>query len=202
MFLNLNPGLKTAPNYLAGQAITTVISPDQNTLVVLTSGLNSIQTATGALDAAASSEYIFFYDISAGRPRQTQVLQIPMAYAGIAFSPDGTKLYVGSGGGNSIYTYALTNGVWAQSQTPVALGVTGVGNAQGAEHGGLAVSPDGTRLLVANIYSDSVSLVDLTHTCWPARSTSGRASRIPPPTVCRAARPRSGSRPWATTSPT
>ncbi len=163
VFLNLNPGLPTAPNYLAGQAISTVVSPDKNTLVVLTSGFNTIQTPTGALDSAASSEYIFFYDISAGRPRQTQVIQIPTAYAGIAFSPNGRKLYVGSGGGNSIYTYALSNGVWAQSGTPVALGVTGVGNAQGPSTAGLAVSPDGTKLLVANIYSDSVSLLDLTH---------------------------------------
>ena len=163
VFLNLNPGLPTAPNYLAGQAISTLVSPDKNTLVVLTSGYNSIQTPSGGFDAAASSEYIFFYDVSAGRPRQTQVLQIPTAYAGIAFSPDGQKLYVGSGGGNSVYTYALSGGTWAQSGTPVALGVAGVGNGQGPSTAGLAVSPDGTRLLVANIYSDSVSLVDLVH---------------------------------------
>ena len=62
-----------------------MVSPDKNTLVVLTSGYNTIQTATGGLDSAASSEYIFFYDISAARPRQTQVIQIPTAYAGIAF---------------------------------------------------------------------------------------------------------------------
>ena len=162
VFANLNPGLASHPNYLAGQGMTAVVSPDKKTLVVLTSGFNTIQTATGALDATASSEYIFFYDISAGAPKQKQVLQIPTAYAGIAFSPDGTKLYVGSGGGDSIYTYADTNGIWAQSGTPLALGVTGVGNEQGPSTAGLAVSPDGTRLLVANIYSDSVSLVDLT----------------------------------------
>ena len=162
VFLNLNPGLPSAPDYLAGQAISAVVSPDRKTLAVLTSGYNTIQTAAGALDSQASSEYIFFYDISAGAPKQRQVLQIPTAYAGIAFSPDGGKLYVGSGGGDSLYTYADANGAWAQAGAPIALGhASGVGNNQGPSTAGLAVSQDGTKLIIADLYNDGVSEVDL-----------------------------------------
>ncbi len=162
VFLNLNPRLANHPDYLAGQAISAVASPDHKTLVVLTSGYNTIQTAAGAFDSAASSEYIFFYDIASGAPRQTQVIQIPTAYAGIAFSPDGHKLYVGSGGGDSITPYADSGGAWRQAGSPIALGhKTGVGNKQGPSTAGLAVSANGATLIVADIYNDSVSEVDL-----------------------------------------
>ena len=162
-FQPLNPMLKNYPNYLAGQAITSVASPDNTTLLVLTSGYNSLDTATGALDTQASSEYIFVYDISQHVPRIKQVLQIPAAYAGIAFSPDGSRFYVGSGAGDSIYTYANNAGTWAQSGTPIPLGHKNVGVGIGAtpSTAGLAVTADGSRLLVANVYNDSVSLVNL-----------------------------------------
>src|ERR1700686_2834543 len=39
-FETLNPGLADNPNYVAGQAGTTVTSPDHKTLLVLTSGYN------------------------------------------------------------------------------------------------------------------------------------------------------------------
>ncbi len=130
--------------------------------MVLTSGYNSLQTASGALDTAASSDYIFIYDISQHVPVQKQVLQIPAAYAGIAFSSDGQRFYVGSGGGDSIYTYSDNAGIWSQLGEPIALGhKAGVGNNQGPSTAGLAVTDDGTRLLVANSYNDSVTLVDL-----------------------------------------
>lgn len=34
----LNPGLADFPNFVAGQAATTLVSPDKNTLLILTSG--------------------------------------------------------------------------------------------------------------------------------------------------------------------
>src|ERR1035441_7518939 len=39
-FEPLNPGLSDFPEYTAGQAVTTVTSPDHNTLLILTSGYN------------------------------------------------------------------------------------------------------------------------------------------------------------------
>ena len=43
------------------------------------------------------------------------------------------------------------------------------------EAGGLAVSPDGRRLLVANFQNESVSLIDLAAGAGAANRTCGRA---------------------------
>ena len=40
IFQPLNPDLPTNPDFLAGQAVTTAVSPDGNTLLILTSGFN------------------------------------------------------------------------------------------------------------------------------------------------------------------
>src|SRR5438270_7583791 len=42
-----NPGLKDFPEFLAGQAISTAVSPDQKTLLILTSGFNQINGTDG-----------------------------------------------------------------------------------------------------------------------------------------------------------
>ena len=39
-FRPLNPDLPTRPDFVAGQAVSTAVSPDGNTLLVLTSGYN------------------------------------------------------------------------------------------------------------------------------------------------------------------
>ena len=45
-FVTLNPGLKDFPNYVAGQAVTSVVSPNQKTLLVLTSGYNQMNNSS------------------------------------------------------------------------------------------------------------------------------------------------------------
>lgn len=47
-FLTLNPGLSDNPEYIAGQAVTSVVSPDGKTLLVLTSGYNLEKFTSGA----------------------------------------------------------------------------------------------------------------------------------------------------------
>ena len=169
-FVELNPGLANYASFPAGGGMTGVVSPDGKTLVVLTSGYNSFYTNTGNLDPV-SAEYIFVYDISNGKPVQKQVLSIPASFAGIAFSPDGTKFYVGSGGVQSVYVYASTNGVWAQQGAPISVynvfntkndGGYAVGNYQNPSTGGLAVTADGTKMLVTDTYNDAVTLINLT----------------------------------------
>src|SRR5450830_770237 len=44
-FETLNPDLPGMPDWLAGQAVTTVVSPDNKTLLVLTSGYNRVYNA-------------------------------------------------------------------------------------------------------------------------------------------------------------
>jgi hypothetical protein len=45
-FEALNPDLADLPDWLAGQAVTSVVSPDGKTLLVLTSGYNRVYTGT------------------------------------------------------------------------------------------------------------------------------------------------------------
>ena len=52
----LNPGLLNFPRFVASGATATAISPDQRTLLVLTSGYNRNNTVFGKTDAEASQQ--------------------------------------------------------------------------------------------------------------------------------------------------
>ena len=118
-FEPLVPGLTQYPSWQAGQAVTTVVSPDGNTLLILTSGYNRIFnpfTTTNvdgtvynngsaynidytAYDYLNSKEYVFIYDISQGAPVQKQVVTIPNSYNGIVWDPvPGNHAFYVSGG--------------------------------------------------------------------------------------------------------
>ena len=60
----LNPGLTNYPNFVAGEAVKAVVSPDGKTLAILTAGMNSLYDSTGTIDTAASTQFLFLYDIS------------------------------------------------------------------------------------------------------------------------------------------
>ena len=87
----LNPDLADNPAWLATHAATTAISPDGNTLLVMTTGYNRVFNDTSnslsTFDASDSNEYVFVYDISSGAPIKKQVLQVPVTYFGIAWDP-------------------------------------------------------------------------------------------------------------------
>ncbi len=159
----LDPHLGLYPALVAGQAMSSAVSPDGKTLLVLTSGYNSIESpATHAFDEAASSEYVFAYDISGGRPVQTQTIRISTANAGIAFSADGRTFYAGTGGGDSVVAYKKAGYSWTEDGGPIALGhAHGVGLKQGPSTAGLAVTADGRTIVVANEFNDSVSSIDV-----------------------------------------
>ena len=168
LFQTLNPDLPTRPDFLAGQAVTSVTSPDGKTLLVLTSGFNSNNGPTGTRVAAESNEYVFVYDISGQAPVKRQVLQVPNTFVGIAWHPAGKEFYVSGGRDDNVRIYAQAAGAWAEVAA-VALGhaPTGAGNLGGLSinnrpnAAGLAVNADGTRLVVANHENDSVSVIDL-----------------------------------------
>ena len=109
-FETLNPDLADKPTWLAGQAVTSVVSPDKKTLLVLTSGYNRVFRTDGVPDAFGSyfnwpdsQEYVFIYDISTNTPVKKQVVMVPNTYNGIAFDPSGTAFYVSSGMGDLPY---------------------------------------------------------------------------------------------------
>src|SRR5512140_853553 len=88
-FIPMNPDLPDNPGWQAGQAVTTVVSPDQKTLLVLTSGFNRVYNTygpdIGKLNIADSAEYVFIYDISKHTPVKKQVMKIANTYNGIVF---------------------------------------------------------------------------------------------------------------------
>src|SRR5258706_8028650 len=97
MFQTRNPGLASDPTFTVGQAVSTAVSPDGKTLLILTSGYNSQNFTSGAnagnTNLAESHEYIFGFDISAGKPLQTQVMQVPQAFDVRAFNARCQEFY-------------------------------------------------------------------------------------------------------------
>src|SRR5215469_10031845 len=59
VFSTMNPNLPGVPNYIAGQPMTTAVSPDGRTMLVLTSGYNLLNDSNGKNHAAAGNEYVF-----------------------------------------------------------------------------------------------------------------------------------------------
>ncbi|HYL10180.1 MAG TPA: bifunctional YncE family protein/alkaline phosphatase family protein [Candidatus Acidoferrales bacterium] len=162
VFETLNPGLADFPDFVAGQAVSTAISPDGKTLLVLTSGYNLMRNSEGELDKASSNEYVFLYDVSGGKPQKKQVLQIPNSFMGLTWNPRGNEFYASGGSNDSIHVFRQEDGKWAESTPAIALGhERGLGVKVRPVVAGLAVNPDGTLLLAANFENDSVSVVDL-----------------------------------------
>ena len=88
--------------WMAGQAVSTSISPDNKTLLVLTSGFNRVYQGPFPLfDPLMSNEYIFIFDITNHSPVFKQAVPIPNAYHGIVWDPSSTAFYVSGGMGDA-----------------------------------------------------------------------------------------------------
>ncbi len=171
-FETLNPGLKDFPNYVASQAVTSVVSPDNRTLLVLTSGYNLLNVASGPRSGqqiqADSNQYVFIFGIANKIPAKVQVLQVPNTYNGITFDPSGTTFYVAGGVNDNVHIYDAGASGWAErSSSPVALGhPAGIGLAVKPQAAGIAITNDGNKLVVANYYNDSVSILTKSSGTW------------------------------------
>ena len=160
-FETLNPNLEGLPDFTAGQASALALSPDRATLLVLTSGYNRNFGGDGSIIPALSSEYVFVYDVSGPLPVKRQILKIANTFLGIVWHPAGERFFVGGGVDDVVYEYARRDGKFTLAKT-IALGhKTGVGVAgTKPQAAGIAVSPDGKYLLVANYQNESVGLVE------------------------------------------
>ncbi len=177
-YQTFNPGLPDHPGYLAGQAIKSVLSPDGKTLLVMTSGYNNLNyslqgSSLGQFEPSASNEYIFVYHvggIAGASPQLAQVLQVPDTYAGLVFSPDGSRFYASGGVDDVVYTYTETGAGWAETAsvnlghasqivpgTPLA---GGLGFYQSPVVANLALTADGATLVAVNSFNASISLID------------------------------------------
>ena len=141
----LNPGLADHADWTVDHAVTSVVSPLGDTLLVLTSGYNRIYDnplvglpLLSAFDAAKSPEYVFIYDITTGTPVLKQALPISFTiptpngnvylsntFNGIVFDPSGLTFYVSGGPSDIVHIIALdaSTGKWAEARnSPLLLG--------------------------------------------------------------------------------
>ena len=166
----LNPGLPAYPNFVAGEAVRSQLSPDGTLLAIICAGQNSLDTLAGTLDAANSTQYIFLYNVAGANKTQpvlSQVIKQANAHVGLVWSPDGNTLYAAGGNDDAVYVYTRTGGGGPlAAAAPIALGHgarqngAGVGLSVQPNASGLAISADGSTLVAVNNYNDSISIVD------------------------------------------
>jgi DNA-binding beta-propeller fold protein YncE len=160
----LNPGLPAYPNFVAGEAVRSQLSPDGTTLAVITAGQNSLDKPDGSLDTANSTQFIFIYNVAGANQAQPvlkQVIKQTNAHVGLVFSPDGKTLYAAGGADDAVYAYTAAGGAWSLA-AKIALGHNnqGVGLGVRPNASGLGISADGKTLVVVNNYNDSISVID------------------------------------------
>ncbi len=118
-----------------------VATPDSRYAIVATSGLMRPSLAV--------------IDIATWTVKNTYKLD--NAWFGLAFSPDGTKLYVGGGGQNNVQEFMYADGTLTKARTlnlPAQTGETFAG--------GVAISKDGRTLYVTRVFAMTLSAIDLT----------------------------------------
>lgn len=154
----LNPHLSDYPDFVAGGAVISRLSPDGTTLAVLCAGQNNLYKPDGSFDF--SNQYVFLYDVSGvnkQQPKLIKVIKQANAHVGLVWTPDGSTFYATGGKDDAVYVYSQDGDLL----NTIALGHSkGVGLSVLPNAGGLAISADGKTLVVANNYNDSISVID------------------------------------------
>jgi hypothetical protein len=114
-YARLATGLRPDGNADADDAVSSSLSPDGKTLLVLTSGFNNsfyqqgpgfvpflfaqLNPVTGLPSSVTlnQAEWVFVYDVSKGVAKKTQQIPIPNTYEGLAWYPNGQGFYVSGG---------------------------------------------------------------------------------------------------------
>ena len=160
IFQPLNPHLAGLPDFLADSAVAMALSPDGNALLILTSGYNLTYGADGKKQDEGSKEYVFVFDVSAGAPVQRQVIALANSFIGLGWAPDGRGFYVSGGVDDSVLRYRWQKGGFVADWQGKLGHKEGNGPKIKPVASGLAASPDGKSVLIANYENDSVTLLD------------------------------------------
>ncbi len=142
----LNSGWRLLP---AGKQIpldtfpmSTALSPDGRYLLVLNGGYNP--PSVSVLDAASGKE--------------TSRVPVADGWLGLTFSPTGGHVYVGGGSKAAVYEFSFEGGVLAPTRTFVVVA------ADKRTHedfiGDVALSPDGRLIYAADLYHDSLVVIN------------------------------------------
>jgi len=98
--------------------------------------------------------------VEKGTGQVLQTLPLPAVFLGLAFAPDGKSLYVSGGNGDVVYRYDWRDRTATLADT-IVLAVKEKGKHGTRYPAGIALSPDGRALYVAENLGDSLAVVDV-----------------------------------------
>ncbi|MFJ3304358.1 beta-propeller fold lactonase family protein [Streptomyces sp. NPDC086549] len=145
-------GYKVTPAGLQAQLgnlpLNAVLSPDKSMLLVSNAG-----QGTQSLQVVDPEDSEVVQTISYPSPQAV--------FTGLAFSPDGKRAYASGGGREIIHTYDVNGGRLTET-APVKLPTKNpAGQAVNMYPAGIAVTPDGKRLVIADRLADAATVVNL-----------------------------------------
>jgi hypothetical protein len=117
----LHTDLRSDENADAGNAVTSALSPDGSTLLILTSGFNNgfyrddgtplmypiLDPTTGLHTGQTTSdaEWVLVYDVSGPVPVQKQKINLPVTFNGLVWDSSGSSFYVSGGANDIVYPF-------------------------------------------------------------------------------------------------
>jgi YVTN family beta-propeller protein len=105
----------------------------------------------------------------------TQTIDLPAAFLGLAFSPDGRWLCASGGNTDRVYRFRWAGDSAVLADSVVLAPPTPTGHQSGVRYPAqLAFSPDGRRLYVAENLADSIAVIDMTSGTITQRLAVGR----------------------------
>ncbi|MEU6577736.1 beta-propeller fold lactonase family protein [Streptomyces sp. NPDC046805] len=145
-------GYKVTPaghqTQLGNLPLNAVLSPDRSMLLVSNAG-----QGTQSLQVVDPENSEVVQTISYPSPQAV--------FTGLAFSPDGKRAYASGGGREIIHTYDVSNGRLTET-SPIKLPTKNPeGQSVNMYPAGIAVTPDGKRLVVADRLADATTVVNL-----------------------------------------
>lgn len=178
-YQRLATGLRSDGTADANGAITSALSPDRKTLLVLTSAYNAnfftmdgqpitipfLDPNTGKPTSKVTNtfQWIFVFDVSGRQPARMQRIAVTSAFDGLTWDPSGKRFYASGGQDDQVFIYKKSGGAFVPDAPFVVLAHgQNPGNVLNSnpQVGGVAVSADGKNLFVANYNNNSVSMVD------------------------------------------
>jgi YVTN family beta-propeller protein len=128
--------------------------------------LNAVASPDGrwlvAANAGQGTQSLQVVDTGGGQVVQTISYTRPDAvFSGLAFSGDGRALYASAGGNNKIRTFAVADGRLTEGASIPLPTRSEAGKPLNPYPAGIALTPDGSRLLVADRLADAVTSIDL-----------------------------------------
>ncbi len=124
--------------------MSSALSKDGKYLLVLNAGYRPPSISVVTTDA---------------QPHVVSTAPVADAWLGLAFSPDGSHVYAGGGSKATVFEFTFANGELKPARELV---VVPQNERKEADFiGDVAVSPDGTRLYAADLYHDSIIVINL-----------------------------------------